>query len=179
VPGDTPRSFHTDEALEAVDLENRRRRLVVVGLCCSIASLLIALLAGTMFWPTPIGWWSGLLIATVVGSFVGLAQAPILGLTIARRKPLLAAPLVYLGAALVCLLVLQTRQGAWAVVAFTFTVPLLASLAMLLPSQRLGRRDRCYSCGYDLSGHPADACPECGSPVLTPVEPLPAAERQP
>ncbi|GEM_PF-3939646 len=164
---DTSISSATDEALEAVDLENRRCRLVFIAIGGAIVSILATLLFRAMFWRGDVGWWDGVFISVVVGTFVGLAQAPVLGWTIARKRLVLALPLIYVGAVAISCLVLQRHETAWALVAVTFTVPLLASIAMLLPNQQLGRRDRCYGCGYDLSRNQSDACPECGAPVLT------------
>lgn len=40
-------------------------------------------------------------------------------------------------------------------------------------------RNRCISCGYDLTASTADACPECGAPILRPAPGRPAAPAPP
>ena len=128
---------------------------------------MIALVLGTAFSPRSGGLAFAAFVSCVAGGFIGLGQAPVLAWAVARKKQLLALPLIYAGTIVITCFALQQREIGWGFVAFALAVPLLSLLAWLLPNQPLLRHDRCYSCGYDTSGGHSGICPECGAPQAT------------
>jgi hypothetical protein len=57
---------------------------------------------------------------------------------------------------------------------------IVSAIAFLLTvaRRRVIDPNRCFECGYDLTGNVSGVCPECGTPVLTPPSPR-QAERAP
>lgn len=156
-----------DDVSAQHELDRRRRRLVIIAPCGAIACLALSLAAAIVLRGGPTDLWVASLLAVPVGAILGLAHAPVLCMTIARKKQVLALPIIYVAALAAAAAVASSGALIWSVVTLGLLVPILALLlTALLPSDLLMRPDVCSHCGYTLSGHSPDVCPECGAPTL-------------
>lgn len=160
-----------DPQTAAVELEQRRGRLVLWTLAASTGSLFVAAKFGSISWSPSIDLWPAVLLSLAFGTFIGLAQAPIVARCIAGKRFSIVLPAVYVGGAVAAIAAMQSGELIWGLVALTVVPPLLALAATLLPNVALGRRDRCFNCGYNIGGFASDVCPECGAPLPAPVAP--------
>lgn len=157
-----------DDALVQLELERRRQRLVIIAPCAAIVCLASAIGAAIVLHRGSPDFWLVSIIAVPVGAILGLAHAPILCVTIARKKQVLALPLIYGVALFGTAAVASSGVPIWSVVTLGLLVPLLALLATALPNDRLLQSDLCRHCGYNLSVQASDVCPECGMPIGAP-----------
>ncbi len=164
-------TVETDPQTAAVELEQRRGRLVLWTLAATVLSILAAAKVGTIFWSPSIDWGLAILLSLAFGPFIGLAQAPLLGRFIAGKRFSVALPAVYFGSAVAGIVAMQSGELIWGLAALTVAAPLLAFAASLLPDVPLGRRDRCFNCGHSLGGFASEVCPECGAPLPAPPAP--------
>ena len=153
-----------DKMLDTVEAERARSRIVLVAIACAIASLMAVFLITAVSSGSASDLEPALAIATLAGGFIGLGQAPIVSWAIARMRLVVVVPLIYIIATIASATVMWQQRPVWGIFTFTFSVPLLALLARLLPDRRPALTNRCYACGYDLSGSTPDLCPECGAP---------------
>jgi len=155
-----------DEALDHLELERRRRCLLLIAVGAGAACLAACVAVSYASRPGATGFLPASTLALPAGAIIGLGHAPILGFAIAHKRLAIALPIVY-GLTLAAAIAVSVGNGpVWSLAIITLLVPAVALLAGLLPDLTLVRTDRCQSCGYDLSGGTSGACPECGAPVM-------------
>ncbi|MBN1343279.1 MAG: HEAT repeat domain-containing protein, partial [Phycisphaerae bacterium] len=108
----------------------------------------------------------------VVGALFGLLSAPILVLTLRRKRAEVAVPLVGLLTLMVALFSTKVGSLLWPIVAATACCWLSCLVAHLLMEDVVPRFSpgTCQACGYRLTGNTSGVCPECGTTVSRPPE---------